>query len=537
MTDAKHAPPKSHLPWRRRLHYRLIVNYGALFIVVLSLLMAIVINTIYSVQIDQAEHDLEVRALLAANSLEDPLSGYSHELEDYEHREYELDSSDEDSDDDDEDDDHKDDDHGVVVSAPGTEGLQHLADRYAEQDTLWVTIIDVRGDPVVDSRGEPDKIANQFGAPEIQAALNLVEQHDVRVDPSTGDKYLFTAAPVQIRNQLLGIVRIAQPMRDVLEPIRALALDLLLAGAAALILATVLGFWIAGRLVQPIRKLEETALAVASGDLSQTADIQSEDEIGSLARTFDYMVRELQEMMRRQRFFIANASHELRTPLTNIKLRSEALLELADEDPALTTRYLQEIDSEADRMGRLATVMLDLSRMDNSEPAPPETPVDIQPMLLSVVQSIRLRVQNADLDFILHVDEALPPLTVRVDELETIVLNLLDNAIKYTPAGGSVELRAEREMTMDKPGVTIAVCDSGPGIPSEDVDRIFEYFYRVDKARSRQSSRADSAAGSGSGLGLAIVQKLVSLNGGQIRVSSVENQGTTFTVSFPFPNN
>ena len=183
-------------------------------------------------------------------------------------------------------------------------------------------------------------------------------------------------------------------MTDVLAPIRVLARNLLLAGVAALVLATVLGFWLARRLVQPIRKLEETALAVASGDLSQTADIQSADEIGSLARTFDYMVGELQEMMRRQRLFIANASHELRTPLTNIKLRSEALLALDGEEPALSRRYLQEIDSEADRLGRLATVMLDLSKIDNVNQCRSETPVDIRPMMLSVARSMRMRVQR-----------------------------------------------------------------------------------------------------------------------------------------------
>ncbi len=492
--------------------------------------MMLVINSVYSLQLNQAEHDLEVRALLAANALEDPLSGYSRELEDYEHHESESEAKDDIGEDDSE---HS--ENITAESVPGTEGLQNLANRFAEEDSLWVTIIDVRGDPIVDSRGQPGMIANQIEAAEIQAAMNLVEQHDVRSDPATGDKYLFAAAPVQIGNQLLGIIRIAQPMRDVLAPIRALARDVVLAGAAALILATVLSFWIAGRLVQPIRKLEKTALAVASGDLSQTADIQSRDEIGSLARTFDYMVRELQEMMRRQHIFIANASHELRTPLTNIKLRSEALLSLAGEDPVLNMRYLHEIDSEADRMGRLATVMLDLSRMGNDRPAPSETPVDIRPMLLSLAESVRLRSESASLDFSQHIAEDLPALAVRVDEVETVILNLLDNAIKYTPAGGAVELWAAPDSSQGAAGVAISVNDSGSGIPSEDVDRIFEYFYRVDKARSRQSSRSASSAGSGAGLGLAIVQKLVELNNGQIRVSSVENQGTTFTVFFPLP--
>ena len=524
------APAPSHFPWYRRLQFRLIASYGLLFLVVLSLLMALVINTIYGVQLNQAEHDLEVKALLAANALEDPLSGYSSELEEYERRE-----SHDENDDEREDDEHED-RQDAATNAPGTQGLQHLADRYAEQDGIWVTILDVRGDAIVDSRGPATDIKNQLLAPEFQAATLLIEQHDIRTDPVNGVRYMFAAAPVQIGENLLGIVRMGQPMSDVLAPIRDLALKLLLAGVAALALATVLGILLARRLVRPIRRLQETALTVASGDLSQSADINTRDEIGSLARTFDYMVSELQEMMRRQRLFIANASHELRTPLTNIKLRSEALLTLDGEDPALSKRYLHEIDSEADRLARLAATLLDLSKIENREPTPLDTSANIQPMLLDVARAMRMRMRDADLTFAVRIPERLPALPVRVDEVETVVLNLLDNAIKYTPPDGTIGLIVETEGAGQGDGgrpasVKIVVSDSGPGIPPDDLAHIFEYFYRVDKARSRQ--QAGAGTGAGAGLGLAIVKTLVEQNSGHITVSSVENRGTTFTVRFP----
>ncbi|MCB0045551.1 MAG: HAMP domain-containing protein [Caldilineaceae bacterium] len=525
-------PVPSRIPWRQRLQFRLIASYGLLVLIVLSLLMALVINAVYSVQIDQAEHDLEVKALLAANALEDPLSGYSSELEEYERREsHDGKESDDGEDSAGEEDDAG--DQGLTANAPGTNGLQHLANRYAQQDGLWVTILDVRGDAIVDSRGSAAAIGNQLLTPEFQAATQLVEQHDIRTDPAGDVRYMFAAAPVQIGDNLLGVVRMAQPMSDVLAPIRGLALTLLLAGAAALALATVLGIFLARRLVRPIQRLQETALAVASGDLSQSADIDSIDEIGSLARTFDYMVSELQEMIRRQRLFIANASHELRTPLTNIKLRSEALLTLDGEDPALSKRYLHEIDSEADRLGRLAATLLDLSKIENREPPPPEAPTDIRPMLLDVARAMRMRMKDAGLTFAVSVEELLPPLSVRANEVETVVLNLLDNAVKYTPPGGSVTLRVETEQTAGRTGVAkIVVSDSGPGIPPEDLAHIFEYFYRVDPARSR----LQRGEGTGAGLGLAIVKTLVEQNGGRISVSSTEKQGTAFTIAFPIPS-
>ena len=520
-------PPlqRPSLPRRKQLHYRLIISYGLLFVLILTLLMALVLNTVYSVQIGQAVNDLEVRALLTANALEDPLSGYSRELENYERHESEADEVSEDS--------SEAEQREGAGALPGTDALQHLADRHTGQGSLWLTIFDVRGDAIVDSRPAPSQMPNQLGAPEIQAVLRRQEKHDVRVDPVTGVEYLFAAAPVQIGDHLLGIVRMARPMSEVRAPILALARNLLLAGAAALLLATVLSFLVAGRLVRPIRKLEESALAVAAGDLSQTVDIQSDDEVGSLARAFDHMVGELQETMRRQRFFIANASHELRTPLTNIKLRSEALLALDGEDPELNRRYLREIDGEADRLARLATVMLDLARLDYGEPARPETPADLRPMLLAAAKSMQLRMEDAELDLRVDVKDPLPPVAVHVDEIEIVVLNLLDNAIKYTPAGGSITLGAEARTDENGPSVSITVIDSGPGIPPEDIDHVFEYFYRVDKARSRQDAR--SGSGSGSGLGLAIVQKLVDQNGGQIRVSSVPGRGTTFSIRFPLP--
>lgn len=552
MTEPTPSPSKPKLPWRRRLHYRLIMAYGFLFIIVLTLLMVLVVNTVYDVQMNQAEHNLEVQALLAAKALEDPMSGYSGELEEYERRESQQAEDDDDHNDEDDEDDHNDEDGGSgdednstkgaariaaassdlvpsPVDEPSMEGLQHLADRYADQSNLWVTIFDMRGDPVVDSHRAPETISNQLNAPEIQAAMRLVEQHDIRADPATGTSYLFAAAPVQIGDQLFGVVRMAQPMTDVMAPIRTLARNLLLAGLAALILATVPAIAVAHRLVQPIRRLEETALAVAGGDLSQTADIRSQDEIGSLARTFDYMVGELQEMMRRQRLFIANASHELRTPLTNIKLRSEALLALDGEEPVLTARYLREIDSEADRLARLATSLLDLSKIENRQPSGSRTPVDVQPMLLDVVRSMRMRMRDANLTFSARIAEDLPRLAVRPADLETIVLNLLDNAVKYTPAGGTVGLIAETKTRQGGTQVAVTVRDSGPGIPADDVDHIFEYFYRVDKARGRQST----GLGSGAGLGLAIVNTLVEQNNGSISVSSQEHQGTSFTVTFP----
>jgi two-component system phosphate regulon sensor histidine kinase PhoR len=234
--------------------------------------------------------------------------------------------------------------------------------------------------------------------------------------------------------------------------------------------------------------------------------------------------------MAQQRLFIANASHELRTPLTNIKLRSEALLGGASEDPAVAGRYLAEIDREADRLGQLASELLDLSRLEENRALQKAMePVDLLPLLRAVADATVLRASQAGLT--LHVDlpPALPLLTVWPEQMEAVLVNLLDNAIKFTPAGGQVSLSAEARGQSCR----IQVADSGPGIPAEDLPYVFERFYRVDKARSRSDTQPGS---SGAGLGLAIVKALLKQNDGQVTAASQPGQGTVFTIELPLPS-
>jgi signal transduction histidine kinase len=232
-------------------------------------------------------------------------------------------------------------------------------------------------------------------------------------------------------------------------------------------------------------------------------------------------------MIEQQRLFIANASHELRTPLTNIKLRSEALLDGGLDDPAIARRYLGDIDSEADRLARLANTLLDLSRLERGTGAPPTEAVDIAPVLLAVARSARLGVHAAGLSLRADIPTQLPPLRVWPEQVEAALVNLLDNAVKYTPKGGEVRLSVQ---VVDG-NCQILVADTGLGIPAEDIPHIFERFYRVDKARSRRSGSNSSG---GAGLGLAIVKVLAEQNGGRIRAESVVGAGTTFILEFPF---
>ena len=528
-------PPKrgsssARWPWQRSLQSRIVLTYGGVFVVVLALLMTRVVQVVYTAQLNDAEHKLEIEAFLAANSLEDPLSGYAAEFQEYatweSEREYETEAENKQEDGESE---HNDKSSTASANTPPSQvaqRLQSVANVYASDTGARVTILDTQGHVVADSMYSFTLVENQLAQIEVQAALRGEEQHDIRSDPMTGVSTLYAAAPIQQSNRFLGVVQMSRPMSEITASIWSLTLSLIVTGLLALGVATGLGVWISRRLVQPVRALEAASLAIAQGDLTRQAPAHSTDELGALARAFNLMVGELQRMIEQQRLFVANASHELRTPITNIKLRSETLLNGGKDDPAIAERYLAEIDNEADRLGRLANTLLDLSRLESADATAPSETTDLAPVLLSIARGMRIRVREAGQTLRVELPTRLPPLRVWPEQVEAVVVNLVDNAIKYTPEGGQVDLVAE--VTDDV--CQIRVTDTGLGIPAGDVPHIFERFYRVDKARSR---RAGANGTGGAGLGLSIVKVLVERNGGRVWAESEEGQGTTITVEFP----
>lgn len=508
--------------WQRSLQNRIVLTYGLLFLVILLLLLAYTGEEIYRVQVEQAEHDLEVSAFLIANALEDPLSEADHVLAssgifDLEEQRIVRDVE--------ADEEHNDDQE--AERAAELVHLQTLVNLNVRDEIAYITLLGVDGTVIVDSRHTPQPQPQPLTQVEIQAAFQGVEQHDVRPDAVSGLLTLYAAAPIQESDKLLGIIQLARPMQSALRPTRIFLAKLAIGGLFALSLTILIGLLLGRYLVRPLRELEKTALAITQGDLNQTAPEGNFDEVGALAASFNHMVARLRELLDQQRQFVANASHELRTPLTNIKLRSEALLMTDAPLPERAKRYLTEIDSEADRLRRLANTLLNLASLERQSYQPPQTAVNIAPLLWEVVRSFRITAQHARQTLVVQIPETLPPLFVWPDHIVSIMNNLLDNAIKYTPAGGEIRLL----VTVTAECCRLQLQNSGDGILPADLPYIFERFYRVDKARSRQA--AQRSVSSGAGLGLAIVKSLIELNRGAITVESKEGVGVRFTLQFP----
>jgi signal transduction histidine kinase len=244
----------------------------------------------------------------------------------------------------------------------------------------------------------------------------------------------------------------------------------------------------------------------------------------SLAVAFNSMAKRLQSNVNELRAFVANASHELRTPLTVVKLRTEALSEGALEEPEVADRFLSEIETEVDRLVRMVNDLLDLSRMEAGMEEDLRTKLHMSTIANEVCETFKIRAAKADITMTLDIEPGLPSVKGNEDQLRRVFYNLVENAIKFTPRGGNIDL-------LLRPGpnennVRVLVRDSGPGIGAEHLPHVFERFYRAEQTSPPGTVR-------GSGLGLAIAKSIVESHGGEIGVSSKVENGTTFWADFP----
>jgi two-component system sensor histidine kinase VicK len=240
---------------------------------------------------------------------------------------------------------------------------------------------------------------------------------------------------------------------------------------------------------------------------------------GTLAVLQDITDQEKLELSRRE--FVANVSHELRTPLTTIKSYLEALDEGAIEDPQLASRFIGVTRNETERMIRLVTDLLQLSRLDSRQSVLAKEPTSISEVLEDVADRFSFQSKQKGIKIVVAPDSDLPKSRIDRDQIDQVLDNLMSNAIKYTPDGGKIFIGA----SLNGKELEVRIRDTGIGIPKKDLDRIFERFYRVDKARSRSMG--------GTGLGLSIAREIIKAHGGAIWLESEVNSGTTVIFTLP----
>ena len=280
------------------------------------------------------------------------------------------------------------------------------------------------------------------------------------------------------------------------------------------------GMFFSRVLTRPIVEMTGVIQGMSKGDLGLRVRESGSWEIRQLALAFNSMSEQLETLNQSRSQFVSNASHELKTPLATMKIMIESLMYQPDMEAELRTEFLGDVNREIDRLSSIVTDLLTLaqvdsrsSRLNREKMSLAEVVKDaehrLSPMAAQKGQTVTLILQDS---CDMYADRA---------KLGQVVYNLMENAVKYTPREGWVKVVLQRNGR----DAVLTVSDSGPGIPRDSLSRVFERFYRVDKARGRESG--------GTGLGLSIVQQFVNLHGGTVRVSSEEGQGAVFTVELP----
>lgn len=357
----------------------------------------------------------------------------------------------------------------------------------------------------------------QYTAPFDPSALANLESDSVTREVTVGSTHaLVLTAPITLRNgTVVGTIQIMSALSTFDAATERLFKVMIGVGLVALLLSFMVGTVIAGQGLQPIDAISQAAQQItAAGDLSKRIPYDGpSDELGQLTAEFNATLERLEKLFTAQRRFVADVSHELRTPLTTIQGNLD-LIKRVGMDPM----SLEAMDSEVKRMTRLVGDLLLLAQADSGRLPLIETQVELGSLALDVLRQAQVLADKVELK--LGTVEAVH-VKGDSDRLKQLLFNLITNAIKYTPEGGRVTVSVEQR----GPYALLKVQDTGIGIPKEDLDHIFDRFYRVDKARSRQMG--------GTGLGLSIAQWIAEAHHGKIWAESEVGKGSTFYVQLP----
>ena len=388
------------------------------------------------------------------------------------------------------------------------------------------------GRVLADSEADAAHMENHGQRPEIAAALAGRFGSDTRLSSTVGVKFLYVAVPVPS-----GALRLAVPLKEIDGQVNAIRKQLLASVALAFLPAILVAAFFARYVSSKLAEIIGYAGDLARGDFRARLKITNRDELGilgdqlnetgeKLQKMFEELQREHEQLEKLElvrKDFVINVSHELRTPLASIQGYTETLLDGAIHDEAHNVKFLTIIRQNAERLGRLIADLMTLSRIELKTTKFQFASYFVNAMIEDCIESMRPMAEKKHISLFIDPAPERTEVFCDTEAVHQVVTNLLDNALKYTPENGSITVGART--LADNDLVEIFVQDTGMGIPAADLPRLFERFYRVDKARSRELG--------GTGLGLAIVKHLVRAQGGEVRVESEFNRGSRFCFTLP----
>jgi signal transduction histidine kinase len=344
-------------------------------------------------------------------------------------------------------------------------------------------------------------------------------------------QYVVVLSPNPAPNNLPTYLAFAQPLSAFPSVLRFLEDEdwqRLIQAVLATLIFTGIVAWIVGRsIARPIQNVTRGANAIAQGDYAHRIQLSGPLEIKELAGDLNAMAARVQVTQKAEREFIVNVSHELRTPMTSIKGFAQAIMDGTTLDsPQATQHAARVIFDESDRLSRLASALIDSARLETGDSPLALSTVSLNDLVRACVTRAEIRARDVGVELATTLGD-LPMIVADGDRIVQVITNLVDNALKHTPQGGKVTLETRvAQGGTSNVGVRFAVSDNGEGIPPEDLPRIFDRFYQVDKSRMQKQD-------SGSGLGLAICKQIVDAHGGTISANSILGQGAQFVVWLP----
>ncbi len=356
---------------------------------------------------------------------------------------------------------------------------------------------------------------NLFNSRWLESIRSIFVQED-----KTKQLVVYMATPVVSGSSVAGAVVASASVQPVMDRISVLEFEMTLLTLAVGVFMLLFSILISNSIIRPLGDVLRGLRRIGGGDFVHRIPVRGHSEFAQISSEINDMTEKLEAQDEVRREFISNASHELKTPLSTIKILVQSMLTASEPDPEMNREFMQDIDSEVDRMSALVGDLLDLVKNESAQRIVNPELLDFSAICRSVLNRLAPAAQQRQQELKGDIPEGLM-MTGDASTLERMVLNVTDNALKYTPEHGHVSMKLIRRSHR----LILTVEDDGIGIGEEDQKHIFDRFYRVDKARSRQTG--------GTGLGLAIVKEIAQTHGGTVAVESELGRGTRMIISLP----
>ncbi|MFN3650269.1 MAG: ATP-binding protein [Armatimonadota bacterium] len=418
-------------------------------------------------------------------------------------------------------------DAAAPILSPETEdnpkALERMVRQWGQYSDVRVTIADANG--IIKASVTPEDVntlVTEERRPGMLLALQGEPTSTVWKNPQYGNQdTMYANAPVKDGDRIVGAVRVAYTLTEIQNNIARVRITLQSSFALYAVLIIFLTVRLATSIVRPVEEITRSAQRIGAGDLEHRVEVKGTDEITHLGATLNQMTQRLLQLEGLRRQYVSNVSHELRTPLAAIRGMAETMMEHGNTDPTLRARYLPRIISQTERLARLASQLLDLAQIESGNLVENFGPTSIHAVIEDAVHVCAEGARQNQVRIDMEVAENLPEITADRDRLTQVFLNLIDNGVRHTPAGGNVRVAAhQRDQSL-----VITIADTGEGMPPEHLPHIFDRFYRVEQARTRRTG--------GTGLGLAIVHQILEAHQSSIHVRSEVGKGTEFEIVLP----